>query len=155
MSKRILLVVVIWILTAAACSLPVGIAQRNTAIPTPAPPTETPTITPTAAPTTVNLPADGSGEFASLAQAVESVAPGSTIILAEGTYDVSPGLLLTKAITLQGAGLDKTFITASTGPLVVDFRGAGSITLTGITFSIHRYGACRRGQHRWWYGHDQ
>ena len=134
MIRRILWAAAILLLAVTACSLPSSLAQRSTAIPSAIPATETPTLTPTAAPTTVHLLDDGSGDYASLVQAVESVAPGSTIILAEGSYDVSPNLIVTKPITIQGAGMDKTFITASTGQLVADFRDAGIVNLSGITF---------------------
>ena len=48
--------------------------------------TTTPTVTPTPLPTTVAIQKDGKGDFATLAEAVAAVPPGSTINLGKGEF---------------------------------------------------------------------
>ncbi|MGD8465626.1 MAG: right-handed parallel beta-helix repeat-containing protein, partial [Anaerolineae bacterium] len=108
-----------------------------TATPTVTPlPTATlpPTATPTPGPMTVQVAADGSGDFAGLAEAVAAVSPGSTIQLAAGTYPLSASLEISKSLTLTGAGMDATEIRGTAGESVIDFAGPGQrITLQDVT----------------------
>ncbi|MGY4707655.1 right-handed parallel beta-helix repeat-containing protein [Candidatus Bipolaricaulota sp. J31] len=50
------------------------------------------------------------GDYATVQEAIDAVAPGGTIFLAEGTYQ--EGLTLWKPLTLVGAGRDRTILRA-------------------------------------------
>ncbi len=50
------------------------------------------------------------GDYANLQGAVDAIAPGGTITIASGTYEV--GLTLWKPITLRGAGSERTILKA-------------------------------------------
>jgi parallel beta-helix repeat protein len=96
--------------------------------------TAIPTPTPTAGPVTVRVAPDGSGDYASLGEAVAAVLPGSTIRLDPGTYVLPQPLLVEKTLALVGSGMDVTFVTGTTGDQLVHFRGPGQLTLHDITF---------------------
>lgn len=51
------------------------------------------------------------GDYASLQEAIDAIAPGDTIIIAAGTYEV--GLTIWKPLILQGAGREQTILKAS------------------------------------------
>lgn len=98
-------------------------------------PAATPTLTPTVpAPTTVYISSDGSGDYATLAMAIESVAAESTIILDEGTFYLEGPLEIDKPLTLEGAGSDKTIVTGEGPRVVVRYTGEGLLTIHDMTF---------------------
>ena len=103
----------------------------TTPLPTATPP---PTVTPTPGPTTVVISADGSGDYASLAEAVAAVPPGSTIQLAAGTHLVAEALEIGQSLTLAGAGMDTTEIVSTAGEYVIYFAGPErQLTLRDVT----------------------
>jgi parallel beta-helix repeat protein len=77
-------------------------------------PTETAyTLTPPQVPAatmTLSVNADGSGDYASLEDAIEAAAEGAAIQLAPGTYHIKGALRLTRSIQLLGSGMDTTMI---------------------------------------------
>jgi parallel beta-helix repeat protein len=106
--------------------------------------TATPAATATpSGPVMVRVAPDGSSDYASLAAAVEAVPPGSMILLEPGTYQLPASLEISKSLSLQGAGMDETFVTGTEGDEVVLFRGPGSFAAEGITF---RYEGTRRAR---------
>jgi len=125
-------------------------APRATATPRPAPtstprPTPTPKATPTPMPTptptrptgpvTVRVAPDGSGDYPTIQEAVDAVAPGSTIYLNAGTYRL-PKLSVTKSLSLLGAGMDLTEIILEQE--TATFRGEGLFIVEDITFRQQR-----------------
>ncbi len=112
-------------------------AAAVTATFTPAPTatiTTTPTVTPTPLPTTVAIQKDGNGDFATLAEAVAAVPPGSTIILGQGEFWIEGPLAFNKPITLQGAGFEQTTVRSASGENIILYSGPGKLKLVGITF---------------------
>jgi len=95
-------------------------------------PTATPTSTP--GPGTIHIYEDGSGDYATLDEAVRAAYEGSTVIIGEGIYQLTAALEIDKALTLQGQGMDKTVVTGDSGEYVVRLAGAGPFVLEGITF---------------------
>jgi tetratricopeptide (TPR) repeat protein len=79
---------------------------------------------------TIHVPAD----IASLAEAVATARDRDRIVVAEGTFD-GP-LIVDKAVTLEGAGRDKTFVEvdAGTSTPVTFGRNSGGTRVSGITF---------------------
>ncbi len=77
--------------------------------------------------TQLTVPAD----FQSLQEAVDAVAPGGTINIAEGSYET--GLTLWKSVTMRGAGQKQTILKAG-GPLVVSLLAeAQGVNIEGLT----------------------
>ena len=97
---------------------------------------QAPTAVPTAAPVVVHLESDGSGEYASLAEAVEAVPEGSTIRLGAGTFLIEP-LEIDKPLHLAGAGIDETVIVSDVGEFVVRYGSSGLFAVEDVAF---RYG---------------
>jgi parallel beta-helix repeat protein len=86
-----------------------------------------PTLTPAPEGLRVTLSADGSGDYASLEEAVRGVPPGSIITLNPGTYRLGASLTIDKQLTLIGAGVDATEIVGS--------AGQAAVTVTGESFT--------------------
>ena len=80
----------------------------------------------------VNL--DGTGDYATLAEAVSSAPEGSHIVLEAGSYVLDEPLLVERAVTLVGAGVAETEIVSSAAGHVVRFAGAGPFGAREITF---------------------
>ena len=121
----------------AAAPPPTRTAARPTTTRTPRPtPSRTPTrpATPTrpTGPTTVWLEADGSGDYATIQEAIDAVEPGSTLVLGEGTFRPSRNLSIAKPISILGAGINLTTIE---GSLAV-FKGSGPFAVEDITFNF-------------------
>ncbi|MBB5352803.1 CSLREA domain-containing protein [Haloferula luteola] len=55
----------------------------------------------------------GTNAFSSLQDAIDSVALGGTILLAEGTYDEGAEMTICRSVTLQGEGADRTLLTGN------------------------------------------
>jgi parallel beta-helix repeat protein len=108
-----------------------------TAIPTP-PPAPTPVPTPTAAPTsvpmTIQLQADGSGDFATLAEAVQNAPDGATIHLAAGEYRLEGPLDIDRPLQLVGEGMTESTIMSNAEGFAVRYRGEGLFGAQDLTF---------------------
>lgn len=118
MHKRLLLLVTLLGLLTLACSLvsapsptptPAASVTKQVAIAPKVTPTSlSPTIVP---PATVQVATDGSGDYRTLPEAVEAVAPGSTIRLTAGSHQLPHWPLeIDKPLTLIGEGRDLTEI---------------------------------------------
>jgi parallel beta-helix repeat protein len=113
-------------------------APTSTPRPTPTPkatPTPMPTATPTrpTGPVTVYVKPDGSGDYPTIQEAVDAVAPGSTIFLDSGTYHLSESLRITRSLSLLGAGMDLTEIVLDQRAAIW-FEGEGLFTVEDTTF---------------------
>ena len=84
-----------------------------------------------ARPTTLSVTPTGP---MTLPQAVEALASGGTIKLAQGTYSLEKPLAIAKSLTLVGAGLKTTEIQCSAPGEVVEFGPDGHFIVEGITF---------------------
>jgi parallel beta-helix repeat protein len=147
--RWLLLVVVLLMLPALACSFSVDLGEEGAESTEPAPretagvPTEPPKEEPASPllPTpslpsrvSVSVAADGSGDYPTLAAAVEAVPAGSTIVLGAGTYRLVEALEINKSLRLEGAGMDQTFVVGEAGEHAVRFQGPGSFAVEDITF---------------------
>jgi parallel beta-helix repeat protein len=83
-------------------------------------------------PTFVIAP-DGSGTHDSLAEAIASAAPGTTIRLERGVHVLDQGLLLQQSVTLIGAGIEATELVAEHGACVLGYDGSGLFQLSDLT----------------------
>jgi parallel beta-helix repeat protein len=61
------------------------------------------------------------------------VPPHSTIVLDAQRYELSAPLVISKSLTIQGAGVDATTITSSVGGTIILFEGDGQWTLSDLT----------------------
>jgi parallel beta-helix repeat protein len=82
----------------------------------------------------VRVEVDGSGDYATLEEAVAAAAPRATITLGPGMYRLLRGLEIDTSLTLVGAGMDETEIVSGAPGHVVRFTGSGSFNAEGITF---------------------
>jgi len=82
----------------------------------------------------INLKPDGKGDYPDLAAAVAAASEGAVIMLEKGTYKLDGDLFISKAITLIGAGIDKTVISSQSEEEVIEFNGDGSFIVQNITF---------------------
>ena len=97
----------------------------------------------------VTANASGAGDCApfisDLNPIVAAAQPGDTIHLAEGTYFLSKQINLNKAITIEGAGIDRTFIAAQRWAYIrglnISSSGATLKNLTVTGFTNENYGA--------------
>jgi parallel beta-helix repeat protein len=106
-----------------------------TSTPTPTPtPTNTPSPTPTPTPSVIRVEADGSGDYATLEEALDSAPEGLPIALGPGTYELEEPLDIRRPITLMGAGMDETEIGSEAEDYVVRFSGNGPFVVEDITF---------------------
>ena len=89
-------------------------------------------------PKSVKISSDGSGDFATIEEAIEAIPPNSTIVLGEGQFELSEPLVIEKSLTIQGAGSTLTTILMSSGgsPVIL-FKGK---QLTIMDISIQRTG---------------
>ena len=94
---------------------------------------QAPTAVPTPAPVTVRLASDGSGDYATLGEAVAAVPDGSVIWLDAGTFPVEP-LEIEKSLHLAGVGIQETVIASGGGEFVVRYTGSGLFTVEDLTF---------------------
>ncbi len=144
-----------------ACNLPgLGAAAAPEIVPTSIPqqpntpaepaallPTATawPTSTPDLRPVTVQIRADGSGDYASLPEAVAAVPPGSTIQLAAGTYTLPETLEIEKPLHIIGAGPQETIIHGTVtdrNMIYVNVAGAFSFQNITLEYTSSNYGSC-------------
>jgi parallel beta-helix repeat protein len=142
--RWVLLVVLLLMLPALACSFSVDLDEEGAESTEPArvptePPSEEPASPLSPTPTlpvavTVGVAADGGGDYPTLAAAVDAVAAGSTIVLGAGTYRLAEVLEINKSLRLEGAGMDQTFVVGEGGEYVVRFEGPWSFAVEDITF---------------------
>ncbi len=88
---------------------------------------------------------DGAPFISDLNPIVAAAQPGDTIHLAEGTYFLSKQINLNKAITIEGAGTDRTIISAQRHAYIrgiyISSAGATLRNLTVAGFTNELYGA--------------
>ena len=107
----------------------------STPVPSPIPSyTPTPASTPTTAPLIFQLEVDGSGDFPSLAAAVQNAPAGATISLGAGVYRLDQALEIDKSLSLVGQGVDQTEIVSSADEYTVHVNVKGAFSAEGITF---------------------
>ena len=83
----------------------------------------------------LNLDADGNGESPSLPEALTIMPLDGTLYLEAGTYYLQEPLVLSRSISIIGAGPEqRTTIAITNGNGVLYFQGPGSIHLEGVTF---------------------
>jgi len=83
----------------------------------------------------IYLKADGTGDYATLEEAIADASSGAMIMLAKGIYEIIDYISIEKSIALMGAGADKTIITKKTGDdSLIYFGGNGKFVLDSITF---------------------
>ncbi len=103
-------------------------ATRSAAGPVPLP-----TLTPVP-PTAFTLEADGSGDYATLVEAVRSVPEGATLILGPGVYRLTGRLYVRRSLHLVGAGMGRTEIVSEAEGYVIRFSGDGPFSAEDVTF---------------------
>jgi hypothetical protein len=99
-----------------------GCSPASTPPPLPEP---TPSWSPTA---TIQVKADGNGDYSTLGEAITNAPSGAAIVLGPGRYEVEDTLLIDKSLQLLGAGMEETEIT-STG-LVMKISAIGNKKLS-------------------------
>jgi parallel beta-helix repeat protein len=83
----------------------------------------------------IYLKADGTGDYATLEEAIAGASAGAMIMLAKGTYEITDYIEIKKSIAIMGAGADKTIVTKKTGDeSLIYFGGNGKFILDSITF---------------------
>ncbi len=90
--------------------------------------------------TTLHLKADGSGDYATLEEAVQYASPGDTITLEHGVYRLTESLDIHQSLHLVGEGAEQTEIVSAGEGYVVGIDGTGSFVAKDITFR-HEGGA--------------
>jgi len=77
------------------------------------------------------------GDYSSLQEAIDAIAPGGTITLAPGTYE--EGLTIWKPLTIRGAGKEETVLKPLPNPtrglIVSIIAGAKGVALEGLTIT--------------------
>jgi parallel beta-helix repeat protein len=99
---------------------------------TPPPATEVPTVEPPR--DEIHVAVDGSGDYATLEEAVAAAVPRATITLGPGEYRLIWGLEIKNALTLVGAGMDETTIVSGSPDYVIRFAGTATFAAEGIAF---------------------
>jgi parallel beta-helix repeat protein len=85
-------------------------------------------------PQTIHLAADGSGDYATLTEAVVELAPGGSIRLGAGEYRLNEPLRQEKALRVQGEGLETTAIVGTAAGWVWRCEEPYSLVAQGVTF---------------------
>jgi parallel beta-helix repeat protein len=144
--KRVglLLVCLLVSLPVLACHLPTPVpTPTNTPRPTRTPkptntvtPTPTATLTPTPTPTPsiVRVEADGSGDYATLEEAIENTPERVPIALGVGTFELEESLNIRNPVRLTGAGMDETRIVSVAEDYAVRFIGQGPFVIEDVAF---------------------
>jgi len=85
------------------------------------------------------------GDYSSIQEAIDAIAPGGTITVSPGTYEV--GLTIWKPLTLRGAGKDKTVlkpISIPTRKLIVSITAeAKGVVLEGLSITGSEWNGIR------------
>jgi parallel beta-helix repeat protein len=82
----------------------------------------------------IHILVDGSGDYATLADALATATAGTTIILGEGAFPQSASLVIRTPVRLVGAGMNLTEITSEAAECTVDVTTEGSFSAQGIAF---------------------
>ncbi len=82
-------------------------------------------------PVTVRVAKNG-GDYSDLETAVEAVPPKSTIELDTGHYELTSPLLITKSLTINGAGVDSTLISTSAGSVTILYEADGLLAINDL-----------------------
>ena len=93
------------------------------------------TPTPAFMPVTIQLEADGSGDYASLEEAVRNAPHHATIRLGTGTYNLNERLNVRRSLHLVGAGMDETEIVSTAAGYAIRFTGNGPFGAENLTIS--------------------
>lgn len=91
------------------------------------------TSTVEAEPRTVHVSSNSESDFGTLEEAVVAVPSHSTLVLDAQQYELSAPLVISKSLTIQGAGVDATMITSSVGGTILLFEGDGQWMLSDLT----------------------
>ncbi|TET49471.1 MAG: hypothetical protein E3J64_09615, partial [Anaerolineales bacterium] len=97
------------------------------------------TPTPAFMPVTISIQADGSGDYATLEEAVRRAPHSATIRLGPGTYPLEERLNVRRSLRLEGSGMDETEIVSTAAGYVIRFTGDGPFAASDLT--IHRTGS--------------
>ena len=159
-NQRIQISIIFTIFTSliiTACSAPGTPASvpSETSLPTsPPPPTQTsippdtptptskntlsPTLPVATSPTTskesISVEADGSGDFPTLAEAVQNAPEGATLLLGAGVFRLDEALEIDKPLSLVGKGMDQTVIVSDVAEYTAHVKANGAFSVEGITF---------------------
>ena len=90
-------------------------------------------------PLTLKINADGSGDLATLEEALAFAAGGSTIELSAGEFIVVQTLDIDRPLTISGAGMEQTTILSEAPSAAVNYEGDGPLALRDLTIT-HRGG---------------
>lgn len=97
---------------------------------------------PTSAPRTITVALDGSGDFSSIQEAVDSALKGDTVFIKAGAYAQDLTIHSKEQIKIVGAGVDKTILLGR-GTMVGVLHvgkwpyGAADIDISGLTINEH------------------
>ena len=123
LSKRTRLVLaVVFLFLLSMCNLPATANQMQSGTPA------------LIGPTTVMVHPDGSGDYATIQDAVNRLADGSGILLDEGMYLLPETVNFSRTISLIGVGKNKTIIHSTAAGAGFKFEGEGVFSAEGITF---------------------
>jgi parallel beta-helix repeat protein len=86
---------------------------------------------------TLTVRADGKGEYRTLEEALAQVPAGAVVELDAGEHRLSRPATVTRAITLLGAGTERTTVVCAGAGHVLLFKGEGPFAMEGITFQHH------------------
>jgi len=93
--------------------------------------TSTPTVTPT--PVIIRIEADGSGDYASLEDALNEAPEGANIYLGTGVYNLDKKLNIGKSLQLIGSGVDETEIVSDDSDYVMYIAGQESFGIKDLS----------------------
>jgi hypothetical protein len=75
---------------------------------------------------------DSAGEFATIAEALGAASDHGLVEVCDGTFDVR-NLMITRPVTLVGAGIGKTILDGGGEHRLVDVDGTGDVTVRGFS----------------------
>ena len=83
----------------------------------------------------ISIKADGSGDYKTLEEALQAANENGTIMLEEGTYNLTSKLEIKKSISLTGTGkASETIINGNEGAYAILYSGKGPFIADNITF---------------------
>ncbi len=91
--------------------------------------------------------ADNTDDIAAIHAAIASAAPGDTVLIPAGTWNISDSISVDKSLVLLGAGNDLTSIVFSgqqERPLI-DLGGDGPVTIAKLTLDGNNHTQCTQG----------